>query len=158
MTRSKAWLRARQSAAEVETNEPSGVTDMIRTSGVVRRFGAPVALDGPDLLIPNGTVLGSLGSNGAGKTTAARILTSQIEAGEGSVEVVGPDARAEPHRVRERIGPRGQSPAIAEYPTERENLEMVGGMHHLGRAGARGRARARELPLSIGRLNQSAAP
>jgi ABC-2 type transport system ATP-binding protein len=129
---------------------------MIRTSGVVKRLGAAVAPDGSDVLIPNGTVLGSLGSNGAGKMTAARILTSQLEAGDGSVEGVGLDARAEPHRVRERIGPRGQSPAIAEYPTGRENPEMVGGTHHLGRAGARGRAR--ELPLSIRRLNQSAAP
>ncbi|HZA60154.1 MAG TPA: ATP-binding cassette domain-containing protein, partial [Actinomycetota bacterium] len=52
---------------------------MIRTSGLVKRYGKIVALDGLDLVVPKGTVLGLLGPNGAGKTTAVRILTTLLE-------------------------------------------------------------------------------
>lgn len=114
---------------------------MIRTSGLVKRYGAVVALDGLDLVVPKGTVLGLLGPNGAGKTTAVRILTTLLDPDEGSVEVAGLDVRAEPHKVREKIGLSGQTAAIDEHLTGYENLDMVGRMYHLGRARSRGRAR-----------------
>lgn len=116
---------------------------MIRTSGLVKRYGKVVALDGLDLVVPKGTVLGLLGPNGAGKTTAVRILTTLLEPDEGAVEVAGLDVRAEPGKVRERIGLSGQTAAVDEYLTGYENLDMVGRLYHLGRA--RSRARAREL-------------
>ena len=53
---------------------------MIRTKGLVKRYGEVVALDGLDLEVPKGTVLGLLGPNGAGKTTAVRILTTLLDA------------------------------------------------------------------------------
>jgi ABC-2 type transport system ATP-binding protein len=116
---------------------------MIRMSGVVKRFGKVTALDGLDLVVPRGTVLGLLGPNGAGKTTAVRILTTLLEADEGHVEVAGIDVRAEPGKVRERIGLSGQNAAVDENLTGHENLEMVGRLYHLGRA--RSRARATDL-------------
>ena len=116
---------------------------MIRTSGLVKRYGKLVALDGLDLVVPKGTVLGLLGPNGAGKTTAVRILTTLLDPDEGSVEVAGLDVRTEAHNVRERIGLSGQNAAIDEHLTGYENLDMVGRMYHLGRK--RSRARAREL-------------
>jgi ABC-2 type transport system ATP-binding protein len=119
------------------------MTDMIRTSGLVKRYGKVVALDGLDLAVPKGIVLGLLGPNGAGKTTAVRILTTLLEADEGSAEVAGLDVRAEPHKVRERIGLSGQTAAVDEHLTGFENLDMVGRLYHLGRA--RSRARARQL-------------
>jgi ABC-2 type transport system ATP-binding protein len=119
------------------------VTYMIRTSGLVKRYGNVVALDGLDLVVPKGTVLGLLGPNGAGKTTAVRILTTLLEPDEGWVEVAGLDVRAQPHKVREQIGLSGQNAAIDEHLTGYENLDMVGRMYHLGRR--RSRARAREL-------------
>src|SRR5437588_9315743 len=119
------------------------MTDMIRTSGLVKRYGKVVALDGLDLAVPKGTVLGLLGPNGAGKTTAVRILTTLLVADEGSAEVAGLDVRAEPDKVRERIGLSGQNAAVDEYLTGFENLDMVGRLYHLGRE--RSRARAREL-------------
>jgi ABC-2 type transport system ATP-binding protein len=119
------------------------VTDMIRTSGLVKHYGKVVALDGLDLSVPKGTVLGLLGPNGAGKTTAVRILTTLLDADEGSAEVAGLDVRAEPHKVRERIGLSGQTAAVDEHLTGFENLDMVGRLYHLGRQ--RSRARAREL-------------
>src|SRR5918996_347533 len=116
---------------------------MIRTAGLVKRYGEVVALDGLDLVVPKGTVLGLLGPNGAGKTTAIRILTTLLEPDEGSVEVAGLDVRSEPGKVRERIGLSGQTAAVDEHLTGYENLEMVGRLYHLGRE--RSRARAREL-------------
>ncbi|MGH2787762.1 MAG: ATP-binding cassette domain-containing protein [Actinomycetota bacterium] len=116
---------------------------MIRTSGLVKRFGKVTALDGLDLVVPKGTVLGLLGPNGAGKTTAVRILTTLLDPDEGSVEVAGLDVRAQPDKVRERIGLSGQNAAVDEHLTGHENLEMVGRLYHLGRQ--KSRTRAREL-------------
>jgi ABC-2 type transport system ATP-binding protein len=119
------------------------VTNVIRTSGLVKRYGKVVALDGLDLEVPKGTVLGLLGPNGAGKTTAVRILTTLLDADEGLAEVAGLDVRAEPHRVREKIGLSGQNAAVDEHLTGYENLDMVGRLYHMG--AKRSRSRAREL-------------
>jgi ABC-2 type transport system ATP-binding protein len=116
---------------------------MIRTSGLVKRYGKVVALDGLDLEVPKGTVLGLLGPNGAGKTTAIRILSTLLDADEGTAEVAGLNVRDEPHKVRERIGLSGQNAAVDEQLSGFENLDMVGRLYHLGRQ--KSRARAREL-------------
>jgi ABC-2 type transport system ATP-binding protein len=114
---------------------------MIRTEGLVKRYGNVVALDGLDLLVPKGSVLGLLGPNGAGKTTAVRILTTLLEPDEGTVEVAALDVRAEPGKVRERIGLSGQAAAVDEHLTGYENLDMVGRLYHLGKRRSQERAR-----------------
>jgi len=116
---------------------------MIRTSGLVKRFGEVTALDGLDLTVPKGTILGLLGPNGAGKTTAVRILTTLLDPDAGTAVVAGLDVVAEPDKVRERIGLSGQTAAVDEHLTGYENLDMVGRLYHLGRE--KSRARAREL-------------
>ena len=116
---------------------------MIRTEGLVKRYGDVVALDHLDLEVPKGSVLGLLGPNGAGKTTAVRILTTLLKADEGSAEVAGIDVRAQPDKVRERIGLSGQNAAVDEYLTGYENLDMVGRLYHLGKK--KSQARAAEL-------------
>ena len=117
------------------------MSDMIRTSGLVKRCGSVTALNGLDLRVPQGKVLGLLGPNGAGKTTAVRILSTLLEPDEGEVMVAGLDVRSNPQEVRKRIGLSGQSAAIDDQLTGFENLDMVGRMYHLGRKGARARAR-----------------
>nr|MDQ3306716.1 ATP-binding cassette domain-containing protein [Actinomycetota bacterium] len=119
------------------------MTDMIRASGLVKRYGEVTALDGLDLTVPEGSVLGLLGPNGAGKTTAVRIFTTLLEPDAGSVEVAGIDLRADPQGVRERIGLSGQNAAVDEHLTGFENLDMVGRLYWLGRR--QSKARAREL-------------
>jgi ABC-2 type transport system ATP-binding protein len=114
---------------------------MIRTKGLVKRYGDVVALDGLDLNVPQGTVLGLLGPNGAGKTTAVRILTTLLDPDEGEVEVAGLDVRADPVEVRRRIGLSGQTAAVDEHLTGFENLDMVGRLYHLGKQPSRDRAR-----------------
>ncbi|MGY1723110.1 ATP-binding cassette domain-containing protein [Blastococcus sp. SYSU DS0533] len=116
------------------------MTDAIVVEGLVKRFGATTALDGVDLTVAEGSVLGLLGPNGAGKTTVVRILTTLLEADAGRVEVVGLDVAREADRVRAAIGLTGQYAAVDEYLTGFENLEMVGRLYRLGRTEARRRA------------------
>src|SRR6059058_6403787 len=126
---------------------------MIRTSGLVKRFGKVTALNGLDLSVPRGTILGLLGPNGAGKTTAVRILTTLLEPDGGTATVAGLDVVRDPDKVRERIGLSGQNAAVDEYLTGFENLDMVGRLYHLGKE--RSRERAREL-LAQFRLDEAA--
>jgi ABC-2 type transport system ATP-binding protein len=113
---------------------------VIRASGLVKRYGNVTALDGLDLEVEEGTILGLLGPNGAGKTTAVRIFTTLLEPDSGTAEVAGMEVCANPHGVRERIGLSGQYAAVDEYLTGFENLDMVGRLYKLGREKARARA------------------
>ncbi len=115
----------------------------IEVAGLVKRYGDVTALDGVDLQVPRGTVLGLLGPNGAGKTTIVRILTTLLQPDQGRATVDGIDVLAQPREVRRRIGLSGQYAAVDEYLTGYENLDMIGRLYHLGRK--RSRERAREL-------------
>jgi ABC-2 type transport system ATP-binding protein len=93
-------------------------------------------------------VLGLLGHNGAGKTTAIRILTTLAEPTSGEARVAGFDVGTEGARVRERIGVAGQSATVDDLLTARANLEMVGRLYHLPSAELR--SRADELLAQLG--------
>ncbi|MGY1706867.1 ATP-binding cassette domain-containing protein [Geodermatophilus sp. SYSU D00697] len=116
------------------------MSDAIVVEGLVKRFGATTALDGVDLTVAEGAVLGLLGPNGAGKTTVVRILTTLLRADAGRAEVGGLDVVRDADAVRSRIGLTGQYAAVDEYLTGFENLEMVGRLYRLGRREARARA------------------
>jgi ABC-2 type transport system ATP-binding protein len=115
----------------------------IEASGLVKRYKQVTALDGLDLRVPEGTVLGLLGPNGAGKTTAVSILTTLLRADAGKATVAGADVFASPGKVRERIGLSGQFAAVDDNLTGFENLDMIGRLYQIGRP--RARSRAREL-------------
>jgi ABC-2 type transport system ATP-binding protein len=112
----------------------------ILVEGLVKSFGEVQALRGIDLSVPRGTVLGVLGPNGAGKTTAVRVLTTLLRPDGGRALVEGRDVVREAAAVRRLIGLSGQSAAIQEELTGRENLEIVGRLYHLGKATSRSRA------------------
>jgi ABC-2 type transport system ATP-binding protein len=119
------------------------MANTIEAEGLVKRYGQVTALDGVDLEVRAGTVLGVLGPNGAGKTTIVRILTTLVRPDAGRARVAGCDVVEDAARLRSRIGVSGQYAAVDEHLTGRENLEMVGRLYHLG--ARRSRARAREL-------------
>jgi ABC-2 type transport system ATP-binding protein len=112
----------------------------ILVEGLTKSFGNVHALRGIDLAVPRGTVLGVLGPNGAGKTTAVRILTTLLLPDSGRALVEGRDVVRQAAAVRRSIGLSGQSAAIQEELTGRENLEIVGRLYHLGKAESRLRA------------------
>src|SRR6202521_5328484 len=92
----------------------------IIAEGLVKRFGKTRALDGLDLEVASGTVLGLLGPNGAGKTTAVRIFTTLLEPDAGHAEVAGLDAVRDAQRLRAQIGLAGQYAAVDQLLTGRE--------------------------------------
>jgi oleandomycin transport system ATP-binding protein len=114
----------------------------IQAEGLARSFGATVALDGLDLDVRAGTVLGLLGPNGSGKTTAVRIFATLLQPTSGRARVAGYDVTRYPAHVRSMIGLTGQSSAVDEHLTGFENLEMIGRLLDLSRTDARRRARA----------------
>src|SRR5438552_3716430 len=115
----------------------------IEVSGVVKRFGEVLALDGLDLTARHGQVLALLGPNGAGKTTLVRVLATLLKADAGSALVLGLDVRRDAACLRERIGLAGQYAAVDENLTGLENLTMVGRLYGARRRSAK--ARGREL-------------
>ncbi|MFZ0216154.1 MAG: ATP-binding cassette domain-containing protein [Candidatus Dormiibacterota bacterium] len=110
----------------------------IVTEGLTKRFGDATALAGLDLTVPSGIVQGLLGPNGAGKTTAVRILATLLRLDSGRAEVAGFDVQRQAALVRSHVGLVGQSAAVDELLTGRQNLVMFGRLSHLpGRAARR---------------------
>ena len=117
-----------------------GVTGGVIAEGVGKRFGDLWALRHLDLRVEPGTVLGLLGHNGAGKTTAIRILTTLSAPTEGRAIVAGHDVVLHPAAVRRRIGVAAQQATVDGLMNARKNLEMVGRLHRLSKEQARTRA------------------
>ena len=120
------------------------VENAIEATGLVKTFssrsGEVRALDGVDISVPTGTVLGLLGPNGAGKTTTVRVLTTLLKPDAGSATVAGFDVLTQGDQVRRHLGLSGQNAAVDEYLTARENLVMVGRLYHMDKAQAKRRA------------------
>ncbi|MBU6328457.1 MAG: ATP-binding cassette domain-containing protein [Acidobacteria bacterium] len=109
----------------------------IEAVGLVKTFGADVrALDGVDLQVDAGTVLGLLGPNGAGKTTTVRVLTTTLVPDQGRATVNGFDVVTQADRVRASIGLAGQYAAVDENLTGRENLRMIAQLFQMSRRDA----------------------
>ncbi len=98
------------------------------------------ALDGLDLTVPEGTVLGLLGPNGAGKTTTVRIVSTLLRPDEGTCRVAGYDVVREAQQLRHVIGLSGQYAAVDENLTGSENLWLFGRLYQLSSKEAHARA------------------
>ena len=107
---------------------------------IVKTFGEVTALDGVSLEFEEGIVYGLLGPNGAGKTTLIRVLATLLKPDSGSAIVAGTDVVADPVGARHKIGLAGQSAAVDEFLTGRENVEMVGRLYNLPKKEAKRRA------------------
>ena len=117
------------------------MTDAIVAEGLTKTFKGDVrALDGVDLRVPQGSVLGLLGPNGAGKTTTVRILATLLRPDAGHATVAGYDVVREAEQLRRVIGLSGQYAAVDENLTGRENLRMFGRLYQLPKNVANQRA------------------
>jgi ABC-2 type transport system ATP-binding protein len=105
----------------------------IEASGLVRRFGDILAVDGVDLAVQEGEVFGFLGPNGAGKSTVVRMLTTLLRPSAGSASVAGYDVVDEAPLVRRSIGVALQDAAIDPLMTGRELLRLQSILHGIPR-------------------------
>jgi ABC-2 type transport system ATP-binding protein len=99
--------------------------------GLVKTFGTNRAVDGIDLAVREGEILGVLGPNGAGKTTMLQMLATLLPIDSGSARIFGYDVRRQPHQVRQLIGVTGQYASVDELLTGRENLWLFGRLQGL---------------------------
>jgi ABC-2 type transport system ATP-binding protein len=108
------------------------VTPAIEVHELTRRFGSFTAVDTISFAVQPGEVFGFLGANGAGKTTAIRMLIGLLAPTSGRASVAGFDVIAVPDEVRRRIGYMSQRFSLYEDLTVRENITLYGGIYGLG--------------------------
>ncbi|MFD5269928.1 ATP-binding cassette domain-containing protein [Streptomyces sp. NPDC058335] len=123
-------------------NNPNGASRAVTVRGLVKHYGETKALDGVDLDVREGTVMGVLGPNGAGKTTLVRILSTLIAPDAGRATVVGYDVVRQPRQLRRVIGLTGQYASVDEKLAGWENLYIIGRLLDLPRKESRARADA----------------
>jgi ABC-2 type transport system ATP-binding protein len=129
---------------------------VIEVENLVKSYGSNHVLKGIDLQVERGTMLALLGPNGAGKTTAVRILSTLLGYDSGTVSVEGFDVRKQADKVRSVIGLTGQSAAVDELLTGRENLVMMGRLYRLTPSSAK--ARAQELLVDFDLVDAAERP
>ncbi|MFJ5232326.1 ATP-binding cassette domain-containing protein [Kitasatospora sp. NPDC088391] len=112
----------------------------VEVHGIVKHYGETKALDGVDLTVREGTVLGLLGPNGAGKTTLVRVLSTLIKPDAGSAFVGGYDVLRQPKQLRRTIGLTGQYASVDELLSGYENLYLIGRLLDLSAKEAKARA------------------
>jgi len=109
--------------APVSSQHPNGWA--VETHGLNKRFGATVAVDGVELLVPRGSAFGYLGPNGAGKTTLIRTLLGLTRADGGTMSLLGTPVPAERSRALARVGAIVDEPRFHPHLTGRDNLRLL---------------------------------
>ncbi len=107
----------------------------IQVQGLQKSYEKLQVLKGVDFDVARGSIFALLGSNGSGKTTIVRILTTLLKPDDGTMRVNGFDVLSQPARVRESISLTGQFAAVDEILTGRENLIMIAELRHVQSVG-----------------------
>ena len=124
----------------------------IRAVELTRTFGSFVAVDRISFEVRRGEVFGFLGANGAGKTTAMRMLTGLLAPTTGAATVAGHDVRTESEAVKHDIGYMSQRFSLYEDLTPRENIRLYGGIYGLSRREIRERTDRTVARLALERV------
>lgn len=135
--------------SDPEAMDSSTPTTAIEFSGVRKSFGKNPVLQGLDLSVSKGEVFALLGPNGAGKTTSINILTTLIRPDSGSVLVSGIDVAIDPNEAKRRFAVTGQSAAVDEYLSTRENLILLARLSGLSHRESKVRATQLAERLSL---------
>lgn len=115
-------------------SQTSGGVSVIEAHNLHKSFGETTAVDDLSFDVRAGEIVGLLGPNGAGKTTAIKMLTTLLSIDRGTASIGSHDVISEPDRVRRSIGLAGQSAAVDDLLTVRENLDLFGRLYHIPRA------------------------
>jgi ABC-2 type transport system ATP-binding protein len=110
---------------------------IIEITGLVKRYGEMIAVDGIDLTVKTGEIFGILGPNGAGKTTTLEMIEGLRKPDAGSIVVSGIDAVGESERVRRLIGVQLQTTALFDYLNSAELIELYAGLYGVDGSPAR---------------------
>ena len=121
----------------------------IETTGLSKRFGRQLAVDGVDLAVPKGSVFGFLGPNGSGKTTTIRLMLGLAAATGGSVRLLGEEMPRRLHEVLPRVGALVEGPAFYPFLSGAANLQRLDAADRHGSAATR-RARVRSALERVG--------
>lgn len=125
-----------------------GAGTAVRLEGLVKRYGDFTAVQGLNLTVEPGEVVGFLGSNGAGKTTTIKMMTGLLRPTAGRVLIAGRDVWAEGPQARRLLGYVPDVPLLHEQLTAREFLWLMAGLYDMEKA--EGRRRADELLQMLG--------
>src|SRR5689334_18146772 len=106
-------------------------TQAIQVKGLQKSYEKLQVLKGVDFEVEKGSIFALLGSNGAGKTTIIKILTTLLKQDSGTATFNGFDVAAKPDEVRQSISLTGQFAAVDEILTGRENLVLIARLRHL---------------------------
>ena len=109
----------------------TNTNEMIVADGLKKAYRDIQAVDDLSFSVGSGNVLALLGPNGSGKTTIVKMLTTLLTIDEGQASVAGFNVVSQPHMVRQSIGLAGQSAAVDESLTGRENLQMFARLYHM---------------------------
>lgn len=107
---------------------------IIRVENLTKKFGNFTANDDLSFFVKRGEVFGFLGANGAGKTTAIRILCGLLQPSSGVIEVAGFDVNSQSNKVKKNIGYMSQKFSLYEDLTVKENFRFYGGIYGMGRS------------------------
>lgn len=121
-------------------------TKIIEVTGIKKAFKQNKVLTDVSFSVKRGEIFALLGSNGAGKTTMIKILSTLLKADEGKSVICNLDVEKEPQSVKENISLTGQFAAVDEILTGRENLILIGKLRHIKKP----KEKADELLLKLG--------
>ncbi|MFZ4561297.1 MAG: ABC transporter ATP-binding protein [Saprospiraceae bacterium] len=127
---------------------------MIQTENLSKKFGSFTAVDAISFEVRRGEIFGFLGANGAGKTTAMKMLTGLLRPSSGRAEVAGFDVYRHPEQIKRRIGYMSQRFSLYEDLTVRENIEFYGGIYGLGFRQVREKIKALVHELGLGEVER----
>lgn len=108
-------------------------SNVIQVEGLSKRFGAFTAVNAISFSVKKGEIFGFLGANGAGKTTAMRMLTGLSRPSDGNATVAGYDVYTQTEAIKRRIGYMSQKFSLYEDLTVRENIALFGGVYGMKR-------------------------
>lgn len=131
--------------------------DAIKTLSLTKQYGKLTALDGLDLSVQDGELFALLGVNGAGKTTAIKLLSCLMTPTSGTASIYGYDIITQSHKARSLLSTSPQETAVAPNLTVRENLEMMAGIYGSGIQDAKNKASDMIAQFNLGSIEKTKA-